>query len=117
MSRPRCGILRAGNGKPYAELPGDARIELAAAPLSSDGTPVICGVRPEHLDLASDGIDADVVVIEPTGSHTEVVARLAGQDAIAVFRERYHLKPGERIKLRPRPDAVHLFDRKTGRRL
>jgi multiple sugar transport system ATP-binding protein len=111
------GILRSAGGKPYAELPGEARIELAAAPPSSDGTPVICGVRPENLDLASDGIDADVVVVEPTGSHTEVVARLAGQDAIAVFRERRDLKPGERIKLRPRPDAVHLFDRKTGRRL
>jgi multiple sugar transport system ATP-binding protein len=111
------GILRSAGGKPYAELPGDARIELAAAPASSDGTPVICGIRPEHLDLANDGISADVVVIEPTGSHTEVVARIAGQDAIAVFRERHNLKPGERIQLRPRPDAVHLFDRKTGRRL
>ena len=94
-----------------------AAVELAAAPASSDGTPVICGIRPEHLDLANDGISADVVVIEPTGSHTEVVARIAGQDAIAVFRERHNLKPGERIQLRPRPDAVHLFDRKTGRRL
>jgi multiple sugar transport system ATP-binding protein len=111
------GILRSAGGKPYAELPGEARIELAAAPPSSDGKPVICGVRPEHLDLASDGIGADVVVIEPTGSHTEIVVRLAGQDAIAVFRDRYNLKPGERIKLCPRPDAVHLFDRKTGKRL
>jgi multiple sugar transport system ATP-binding protein len=111
-------ILRAANGKPYAELAGQGRIELANAPASSDGMPVICGVRPEHLDLSSgEGLSADVIVIEPTGSQTEVVTRIAGQEAIAVFRERYDLRPGQQIKLRPLAHTVHLFDRKTGMRL
>jgi multiple sugar transport system ATP-binding protein len=111
------GTLRTAGGEPSVELSAGAPIQLKGAPPASDGTPVIFGVRPEHLDLGSEGIDADIVVIEPTGSHTEVVARLAGKEIVAVFRERYELKPGQRIKLRPRPDAVHLFDRKSGKRL
>ncbi len=111
------GILRTARGAPHVEVSGEALIQLAEAPASSEGTPVVCGIRPEHFDHAADGLDADVVVIEPTGSHTEVVARVAGHETVAVFRERYDLKPGQRIKLRPRPDAIHLFDRKSGMRL
>ncbi len=111
------GILRTAAGRPYAELSGDARIELTDAPASSDGTPVVCGIRPEDLALTDHGVSAEIAVIEPTGSHTEVVVRFAGQEAVALFRERYDLRPGQKIHLSPRPGAVHLFDRKTGSRL
>jgi multiple sugar transport system ATP-binding protein len=111
------GTLRTAGGETSVELSAGAPIRLKSAPPAIDGTPVTFGVRPEHLELGSEGIDADIVVIEPTGSHTEVVARLAGQEIVAVFRERHELKPGQRIKLRPRPDSVHLFDQKNGKRL
>ena len=35
----------------------------------------------------------------------------------ALFRERHNFRPGDTLKLRPRPDLVHLFDRQTGKRL
>jgi multiple sugar transport system ATP-binding protein len=111
------GVLRTSGTAAHVEVSGNALIPLPHAPASSDGKLVICGIRPEHLDIASDGIAANVAVIEPTGSHTEVVARLAGQEVVAVFSERHDLKPGQQIKLRPRPDVLHLFDRNTGLRL
>jgi multiple sugar transport system ATP-binding protein len=111
------GKIRANGGAPVIEIGGSLKIPLSSAPSASDGAPVICGVRPEHLELSDDGLDAEVVVVEPTGSQTEVVTRLDGQDIVAVFRERHRLTPGQTIKLRARPDAVHLFDGKTGLRL
>ena len=49
-------------------------------------------------------------VVEPTGSELQVVAKLGGQEVIAVFRERHRFKPGDKIRLKPDPRLVHLFD-------
>ena len=46
-----------------------------------------------------------------------MVARLAGQEVIAVFRERHQFKPGDKIRLKPDPRLVHLFDETSGKRL
>ncbi len=78
---------------------------------------VILGIRPEHLEIAADGFEAEVVVIEPTGSETQLFARVGGQEIAAVFRERHQFSPGQRIRLRPRADCMHLFDPSSGRRI
>jgi multiple sugar transport system ATP-binding protein len=110
------GTLKA-NGQPYVELDNGAKLPLTSAPSASEGRPVVYGVRPEHLELASDGIEAEVIVVEPTGSETQIVARLGRQDIIAVFRDRHDVNPGEKIHLRPRATSAHLFDKDNGRRL
>jgi multiple sugar transport system ATP-binding protein len=58
-----------------------------------------------------------VQVIEPTGSELQVVAKLGGEEVIAVFRERHQFKPGDKIRLKPDPQLVHLFDEASGQRL
>jgi len=58
-----------------------------------------------------------VQVVEPTGSELNVVAKLGGADIIAVFRERHSFQPGEKIRLKPDPRLVHLFDETSGKRL
>ena len=45
------------------------------------------------------------------------MAKLGGEEIIAVFRERHQFKPGEKIRLKPDPQLVHLFDEGTGKRL
>jgi multiple sugar transport system ATP-binding protein len=109
------GIVRA-NGRLEFEGSGDIRLPLADAPGGADGRPAVYGVRPEHFALADDGPEAIVQVVEPTGSELQVVARLGDEDIIAVFRERHAFKPGDRIRLRPNPQLVHLFDEATGDR-
>jgi multiple sugar transport system ATP-binding protein len=87
-------------------------------PQGSDGRPVIYGIRPEHFMIdAEKGLPAEVVVVEPTGSETQVFAKLAGQDIVGVFRERVTVGPGDSIPLSPNPELVHLFDNETGRRI
>lgn len=84
---------------------------------ASKGRRAICGIRPENMTLAKEGLPAEVVIIEPTGSEIQVMARIDGQDIVAVFRERHMFKPGETISLAPKADAMHLFDAETGQRL
>ena len=83
----------------------------------ASGREVVAGIRPEHLDIAAEGLEAEVVVIEPTGSETQLYARVGGQEIAAVFRERHEFVPGQRIRLRPRADCLHLFDPSSGQRI
>ena len=110
------GTVRA-NGKLEFEGPGGVRLPLSVAPQGSDGRSAIYGVRPEHFMLGDDGADAEVQVVEPTGAEIQVVAKMGGEDIIAVFRERHQFKPGDKIRLKPDPRLVHLFDDATGQRL
>ena len=105
------------NGAASFEGPAGLIFSLASAGPGNDGRPAVYGVRPEHFSLADDGAEAEVQVIEPTGSELQVVAKLGGEDIIAVFRERHQFKPGEKIRLKPDPQLVHLFDETTGKRL
>jgi len=103
------------NGQAAFEGAG-LRVGLERAP-ASDGHAVVCGVRPEHFTIADDGAEATIQVIEPTGSEIQVVAKLGGEDVIAVFRERHQFRPGDKIRLKPDPRLVHLFDAESGKRL
>ena len=79
--------------------------------------PAVYGIRPEHFTIADDGAEAEIVVVEPTGSETQVFAKLGGEEIVAVFRERHKFEPGDKVRLKPDPALVHLFDEATGKRL
>ena len=83
------------------------------------GQPLVYGVRPEDLALSPNGagVEATVSVVEPTGSSTLVFCEMAGQEICVEFKERHDFRPGETIRLMPRLEALHLFDRETGQRL
>jgi multiple sugar transport system ATP-binding protein len=105
------GALVAANG---------ARLPVASAQAANDGRALVYGIRPEHLDLVeggSDGFEAEVVVIEPTGSETQLFARLGEQEIVAIFRERHEFAPGQKIRLKPRAPVAHLFDATSGARI
>jgi multiple sugar transport system ATP-binding protein len=104
----RSGSVEAANGARLPSPPGSA---------AAEGTAVIYGIRPEHLDIADAGFDAEVVVVEPTGSETQLFARLGTQLLVGVFRERHDFAPGQKIRLLPRADRAHLFDPKDGQRI
>src|SRR5688572_24589105 len=110
------GSVKA-NGSASFQGPNGVRLPLAAAPADSDGRRVVYGIRPEHFTIADDGAEAEIVVVEPTGSETQVFAKLGGEEIVAVFRERHKFEPGDKVRLRPDPALVHLFDEATGKRL
>src|SRR6266481_3104733 len=83
------GTIRA-NGRLEFEGASGMRLPLLRAPPGSDGREVVYGIRPEHFVIADDGAEAQVQVVEPTGSELQVAARLGSDDNIVVFCERYH---------------------------
>ena len=105
------------NGSAGFEGPNGVKLPLGTAPANSDGRPAVYGIRPEHFTIADDGADAEIVVVEPTGSETQVFAKLGGEEIVAVFRERHKFEPGDKVRLKPDPSLVHLFDEATGKRL
>jgi multiple sugar transport system ATP-binding protein len=110
------GTIRANGGASFEGAQG-VRLPLAEAPAAWHGRAAVYGVRPEHFVIADDGAEAQVQVVEPTGSETQVVAKLGGEDVIAVFRERHRFRPGDTVRLRPQAALVHLFDGEEGKRL
>jgi multiple sugar transport system ATP-binding protein len=122
---------------------GSPAMNLMAVPLEPDGTArlggevvpvgagvrehldstgsVIVGVRPESMELGSDGIPASVEVVEELGADAYVFARadVDGEPVKLVARVEARRRPvhGEAIKLRPRLDDAHLFHPVSGVRL
>jgi multiple sugar transport system ATP-binding protein len=105
------------NGSASFEGPNGVKLPLDGVPANSNGRPAIYGIRPEHFTIADDGAEAEIVVVEPTGSETQVFAKLGGEEVVAVFRERHKFNPGDKIRLKPDQSVVHLFDEATGKRL
>jgi multiple sugar transport system ATP-binding protein len=85
---------------------GNLTLPIKEAPAGSAGRPARYGIRPEHLRLTGDGIPVEVIVIEPTGSETQVVGKLEGQEITCVFRERITAMPGEIIRVAPEVSNV-----------
>jgi len=106
------------NGSPAFVIDGGVSLPLASAPAGSDGRPAIYGIRPEHLVLSgTDGMLAEVSVLEPTGQETQVFAKVGTHKIVAVFRQRLSAKPGETLPMMPEVGLAHLFDEKTGARI
>ena len=72
---------------------------------------------PEHLSLASQGIPAGSVLVEPTGADTQIYAKSAAGALNAIFRERHTFKPGDHIVLAPESGSIHVFDAADGKRI
>ncbi len=78
----------------------------------------ILGIRPEHLDVASDGWPVQVETVELLGAERLVHARL-GDEALIVRLHEGEGAPavGSTLTVRPRQDRLHAFDATTGQRL
>ncbi|WP_218509880.1 ABC transporter ATP-binding protein [Variovorax sp. dw_308] len=107
-----------GASPPHVVTDDGLQLPLARPARGAHGDRVLYGARPEHFTLdASRGAGADVIVVEPTGSETQIAARFAGQNVIAAFRDRISARPGDRLPLWPLGEAAHLFDAGSGVRL
>jgi multiple sugar transport system ATP-binding protein len=87
----------------------------------ASGGRVTMGVRPEDLDIAEHGLAVLVEVVEELGADAYVYGTLRGEGTdmpiIARTDGRRPPEKGATIHLAPKPDHVHLFDVKDGRRL
>ncbi|PWC32645.1 sn-glycerol-3-phosphate import ATP-binding protein UgpC [Azospirillum sp. TSO35-2] len=100
------------------DLAGGIRLALPQPRLSDAGRAVKLGVRPEHLATADSGFAIEVELVEALGADTVVYGRLAGGESLLVrVAGLPTCRNGDRLTVAPPPDALHLFDAVTGRRL
>jgi multiple sugar transport system ATP-binding protein len=94
---------------------------VRAAASAAGWREVVVGIRPESLELAGEGIAAEVQVVEEVGADAFVfcAAELGGRETKLVARAGAKHAParGERVALRPRAEEAHLFDPETGARI
>jgi multiple sugar transport system ATP-binding protein len=110
------GTVRRNGSMPYVEASGGVRWPLDGQG-GADGQRVVYGVRPEHIALAGHGapVQAEVIVVEPTGAETELLVQVGDAQVIVVLHGRTQVQPGERVGLSIETPQVHLFDAQTQR--
>jgi sn-glycerol 3-phosphate transport system ATP-binding protein len=107
--RPASTFVASFIGSPPMNL-------LKNAPGGRAGT--ITGIRPEHLDIGTEGWEARIETMELLGAERLIYARV-GDEPIIVRHEESHAPPpvGSTIRVMPRPDRLHAFDAGTGKRI
>ena len=102
-------------GKDF-ELPEDKQAALEN--MSEKPTEVIAGVRPAHIQLSDDGIDATVDVSELMGSELYLHVNSGGKDVVIVVPtsdidiSTVH-GSNKPVRYTFRPDLIHFFDKET----
>ena len=102
------------------ELPEAKQAALKA--MDKVPSEVIVGVRPVHVHLSSDGIDATVDVSELMGSELHLHVNSAGKDVVIVVPttdiDIDSVHGGHKaVKYSFRPDLMHFFDKETEKNL
>lgn len=93
-------------------------LPVAPTPGLDIGQRVVYGVRPQHFVLALDAaINAQVNVVEPTGSETQIMLNIGQQKVTTLFHQRVTATPGETLSIVPDARHAHLFDATSGLRL
>ena len=113
------GTLRRTDGSAHVET-ADGVLWPLGGGAGADGQPVTYGVRPDHLELASNaerGVPGEIVVVEPTGSETELVVKIGDAQVVVEAHGRATVRPGDKVTFAVNPANVHLFDQKSGQRL
>ena len=107
--RPASTFVASFIGSPPMNL-------LKEAPGGRPGA--LTGIRPEHLDIGSDGWEVKVETVELLGAERLVYGRLGGEQIVVRVDEGRHApKADEVIRVTPRADRLHWFDVGTGKRI
>jgi multiple sugar transport system ATP-binding protein len=109
------------DGRLVASVVGAGQVTLDEAPtVLADrlGQPILLGIRAEHIEIvpseAVGTLRADVLVVEPLGSHNLVTLRTGGQTVKATTRPDAAIEPGAVVGLRVDPGRVRWLDADTG---
>lgn len=97
-----------------AVLLGDWRIQVPRE-IAGTATEIVVGVRPEHFELGTVGIEMEVDVVEELGADAYLYGRITGSDKVVskpvVARVDGYDPPGKgsRVHLHPQPGHLHFF--------
>lgn len=108
-------------GRVQLALPGDIRLDYAAADFSDSVSAAILarnqimiGIRPYSVKRTKAGVHAKVAVNQWLGDQTHIAADFADGLLVLVEHDRAHVMPGENIAVEIDPASLHLFDMDSG---
>jgi sn-glycerol 3-phosphate transport system ATP-binding protein len=106
--RPASTFVASFIGSPPMNL-------LKDAPGGRSGT--ILGIRPEHLDVGSEGWPVRVETVELLGAERLIYGRVGDEQLVIRVEEAgVSPQPESVIHVRPREERLHWFDAATGKR-
>ncbi len=90
------------------------RLPSGAAPLLRNGSNVVLGIRPEHIEVATGasngGAPAQVVLVEDLGNEVLLDLRLEGHPIVARTTVGQSVDSGAPVWLKFPPEHLYLFD-------
>ncbi|WP_262267681.1 ABC transporter ATP-binding protein [Microvirga yunnanensis] len=92
-------------------------ISLPLPKAMPQGSQITYGIRPQHIRLGNQGVDAVVTLVEPTGEDQEIVVKVGAQDIHIIVQGGPLVSVGARVKLEIDANKVLLFDRASGARV
>ncbi len=98
---------------------GNLTVNIDRALSVSEGSELVVGIRPEHLQV-SDGVDAlnfNVEFVEQLGAQTLCVGNVNGVRMRLLTDREDKLKSGSMVPVYVPPGRLHLFQKSTGARL
>ncbi|WP_338607865.1 sn-glycerol-3-phosphate ABC transporter ATP-binding protein UgpC [Pelagibacterium nitratireducens] len=120
IGSPEINLLAAktlGSDAAEVEMTDGTRMPLPGPVTLEKGTPVTYGIRPQHFTVSDTGINAEIVLVEPTGDSQELVVRVGQTELSVVLHNRAILSAGETIFIAPDAGKALLFDTRSGARL
>jgi sn-glycerol 3-phosphate transport system ATP-binding protein len=122
IGSPAMNFLDAmlAEGGAAAALKAGPVIRFADGPRPGrDGRRIVVGIRPEHVRPEPGGIAVELDLVEPLGSESVAHGRLPGSgEALAAKLPGGAVSTGDqRLPVALPPEAWHVFDAETGRRL
>jgi multiple sugar transport system ATP-binding protein len=112
------GSIVRQQGQTHVDIGDGITVALGQnVPVESD-TQVVCGIRPEHFNVAEgkSALSIKVSAIEATGAESHVHGAIGRHRATLVLGGRQRLAHNGSIPLTVAAADIHLFDLKTGRR-
>ncbi|MCX7838657.1 MAG: ABC transporter ATP-binding protein [Anaerolineae bacterium] len=115
------GVVRV-NGRGTNVVVGEAHIapasSIAPALAAKNGQPILLGIRPENLALASspqpNTIRARVLVVEPLGSHKLLTMQVGDEIAKVSVAPDERVAPNDDVWLHFDPEKIRWMDASTG---
>lgn len=112
------GTLRSVNGKFEVDALG-VNWPVERVSEGRDGQAVSYGIRPGDITISNSGqgIEAKVIVVEPTGAETELLLEVGGTQIVTVMHGRTTAQPDDIVRIEIDANKAHIFEAQTGKRL
>jgi len=112
------GTYRQADGRTWIESQG-RHWPISPVTQARDGQAVDYGVRPGDITVSGsgNGIPAKVIVVEPTGTETEIVLEVGEASVTVVMHGRTSALPDDLVYLEIAAEKTHVFHDTSGVRL